>query len=197
MQNSIYILVMQTGTGVAKVIKALTRKPYNHVSISCDPNLSEMYSFCRNNPGRPLPATFNREIVGQGTLGKFSNIPCEIYRIPVSVRQKELIKKNLEHFKQNRNYYSYNCLGLGLIFFHIAMSRKKKFVCSQFVSYVLEQSEIDLKLAKPSSLIIPEDFRHIESAELFYKGELNSFYQTRAIIKNPVEFPDKKSVHSA
>ncbi|MGN0621500.1 MAG: hypothetical protein ACI4I9_06505 [Porcipelethomonas sp.] len=197
MQSSVYIIVMQTGTGVAKIFKALARKPYNHVSISCDPNLSEMYSFCRNNPRFPLPASFNREIVGQGTLGKFSNIPCEIYRLPVSAHQKDLINENLEHFRNNRDDYSYNCLGLGLIFFHIAYKRKKKFVCSQFVSHVLEQSEVELGFKKPSSLLIPEDFRHIDESELIYRGELNEFWRTRNLTANPFEVPAEQPVQSA
>ncbi len=197
MQENIYILVTQTGTNISKILKLFTRKPYNHVSISCDPNLQEMYSFCRNTPEKPLPATFNKEIVGEGTFGKFSNIPCEIYKIPVSGRQKNLITKNLEHFKNNREYYSYNLIGLGLIFLHIAYNRKNKFVCSQFVSHILEKSEVDLDFSKPSCLLTPEDFRHVDSAELIYKGELNAFYKMKNRHSETFAIPAEQTFHSA
>ena len=102
MSCHIYISVCQTGTNIAKILKIFTRKPYNHVSVFSDPTHGEMYSFCRNKPSRPLPATFNKEIVGKGTLGKFSFIPCEIYKLDVTEEQKECFEKNLEFFKNNR-----------------------------------------------------------------------------------------------
>lgn len=197
MQESIYVIVMQTGTNIAKMLKLFSRKPYNHVSIACDPYLREMYSFCRNNPGRPLPASFNKEVVGQGTLGKFSNIPCEIYRIPVSEYQKNFVSENLEYFKNNRDYYSYNCIGLGLIFLNIAYQRKNKFVCSQFVSHLLEKSEVEIKMPKPSSLMTPEDFRHLDSAELVYRGELNEYFRSKDVSSNDFPVPAEQPSHTA
>lgn len=183
MSSYIYISVCQTGTNVAKFLKIFTRKPYNHVSVSIDPKLGEMYSFCRNNPGRPLPATFNKEVVGKGTLGKFRFIPCEIYKISVTDKQFKAFEEQLEYFKNNRDCYSYNCIGLGLIFFHIAYTRKNKFVCSQFVSHIMNKSGINLEIPKPASLHTPEDFRHIKSAKLVYRGDLNKF-----CLKNNMKF---------
>ena len=47
MGDYIYIIVAQTGTRPARLFKHVTKKPYNHVSLSGDLELSEMYSFCR------------------------------------------------------------------------------------------------------------------------------------------------------
>lgn len=174
-ENYVYILVSQTGTTIAKILKLFTRKPYNHVSVACEENLNEMYSFCRNRPERPLPATFNKEIIGKGTLGKYNLIPCELYRIPVTPEQKQRFLENIDFFKKNRECFSYNCIGLGFIFFHIAFKRKNKFVCSQFVGYILEKSGINPGLSKPFCLHTPEDFRHIPKAELIYRGNLNNY----------------------
>ena len=175
MENSVYITVCQTRTYIARFLRLVTRKPYNHVSLSTTPTLSEMYSFCRNNPWRPLPATFNKEEIGKGTFGRFSYIPCEIYRLKITNKQMQQLKQQLEYFKNNREKYSYNLIGLPLIFLHIAKNRKNKFVCSQFVAHIMEQSNIKLEISKPKSLYIPDDFRHIKSAELIYKGDLNEF----------------------
>ena len=68
MQDYIYLVIIQTGTRPARFFKFITRKPYNHVSLAADINLTEMYSFCRTYRRIPFPATFNKEIVGQGTL---------------------------------------------------------------------------------------------------------------------------------
>lgn len=55
MQDHIFVLLMQTGTSVAKVLQFFTRKPYNHASVALDLTLEEMYSFCRNHIHFPLP----------------------------------------------------------------------------------------------------------------------------------------------
>ena len=161
MQDYIYVLVSQTGTNIAKIIRFFTRKPYNHASISADSNLHEMYSFCRNSPSMPLPATFNQEIVGRGTLGKFSDIPCELYAIPVTRHQRLIFEHELEHFKLHRKMYSYNLLGMGTVLFQIGLH------------HIIEQSGI--VLPKPAVLCTPEDLRHIPGALLIYRGELNDY----------------------
>ncbi len=174
MKEFIYLIVAQTGTRPARFFKFFTKKPYNHVSLSGDITLSEMYSFCRTYRSLPLPATFNKEIVGEGTLGKFGNIPCEIYSIPVTPEQKAEYQRVIRHFVDNRNIYSYNLLGLLAVYLNIEWNRKKSFVCSQFVAYTMER--IGIQLEKPFCLYKPDDFRSFPGASLVYSGELNSFY---------------------
>lgn len=179
MTDAIYITVSQTGTTVAKIIKFFTRKPYNHSSIADDLSLADMYSFCRNYTPFPLPAGFNQEIVGQGTLGKFSYIPCEIYELPVTKAQKIKFHKLLNHFKQYRDSYSYNILGFWSIPFRLHLERKNKFVCSQFVAYIIKEAGINLN--KPVWMYSPEDLRHLPNARLVYRGELNEYYYNHAL----------------
>jgi hypothetical protein len=133
-----------------------------------------MYSFCRTYPRFPIPATFNKEVIGHGTLALCPYIPCEIYEIPVSFEQKMKFDNLIKHFESNRRSYSYNYLGLWYIFFNIGHRKKNKFVCSQFAAYILHQMGIELN--KPVALYSPEDFRHLSDARLIYKGELNSYY---------------------
>ena len=127
MGDYIYLIVAQTGTRPARFFKFLTKKPYNHVSLSGDIQLSEMYSFCRTHRPFPLPATFNKEIVGQGTLGQYHNIPCEIYRISVTHEQKEAYNKIINHFSQHRKVYSYNLLGLLAVYPVSQLERRTDF----------------------------------------------------------------------
>jgi len=174
LEDSIYLIIAQTGTRPARFFRFFTKKPYNHVSLSGDVTLSEMYSFCRSYTPFPLPATFNKEIVGKGTLGKYDFIPCEIYRIPVTRVQKMEYERIIRHFSDNRNIYSYNVLGLIAVYFNIEWNRKYSFVCSQFVAYTMDK--IGIKLEKPFCLYTPDDFRSFPGATLVYSGELNSFY---------------------
>lgn len=186
MTDAIYITLSQTGTNVAKVIKFFTRKPYNHSSIAADLSLSDMYSFCRKYTPFPLPAGFCHEIVGEGTLGRFPNIPCEIYEIPVSAEQKQKFYQILNHFKEYKDIYSYNIIGFWSIPFRLHIERKYKFVCSQFVAYIIKEAGVNL--SKPFCMYSPEDLRHLPNARLVYRGELNEFYQKYSICeKNKIE----------
>lgn len=174
MEDYIYLILAQTGTVPARFFRLFTKKPYNHVSLSGDITLSEMYSFCRTYKRFVLPATFNKEIVGKGTLGLFGTIPCEIYRIPVTKEQKQLYNQLIKHFIDNRNIYSYNILGILAVYLNIEWNREKSFLCSQFVAYIMDK--IGIKLEKPFCLYTPDDFRNFPDAALVYSGELNTFY---------------------
>ncbi len=190
MECYIYLVVAQTGTKPARFFRFITKKPYNHVSLSGDVNLSEMYSFCRTYRPFPLPATFNKEIVGEGTLGQYGCIPCEIYRIPVTEAQKAEYNRIIKHFCDNRKVYSYNLLGLLAVHLNIEWNRKKSFVCSQFVAYTMDK--IGIPLEKPFCLYKPDDFRTFPGATLIYTGELNTFYygrQSEPIVKRKSNMP--------
>lgn len=176
MHDYIYLVIAQTGTRPAKFFKMITKKPYNHASLAGDVNLSEMYSFCRTHSNFPFPATFNKEIVGKGTLGMFNFIPCEIYSIPVTNEQKMIYNEIIQHFEEYRNIYSYNILGLFAVYLNIEWKRKKNFLCSQFVAYTLDK--IGIELEKPFCMYTPDDFRGFPGATLIYEGELNSFYNS-------------------
>ena len=190
MEDYIYLIVAQTGTRPARFFRFITKKPYNHVSLSGDESLSEMYSFCRTYHPFPLPATFNKETVGKGTLGKYDFIPCEIYRIPVTYEQKQEYNSVIRHFADNRNIYSYNVLGLLAVYLNIEWNRKKSFVCSQFVAYTMDK--IGIPLQKSFCLYTPDDFRKFPGATLVYSGELNSFYyDMKALYKYPQHYRTK------
>ena len=72
---------------------------------------------------------------------------------------------------------------------------KNKFVCSQFVGHIMEKSGINLDIPKPVCLHTPEDFRHIKSAQLIYKGDLNKFHISEEY--NSVNFMENQSVRTA
>lgn len=170
----IYVVLSQTGTRISKAIKFFTRKPYNHVSVSSDNELMEMFSFCRLHLHRPLPAGFSPEYLEKGVFNLFSIVPCEIYKFEVTEHQYDKYLKTIRHFKNNTDVYSYNILGLLTIPFGIPIRRKHRFVCSQFVAYVLNRCKI-AEFSKDISLITPEDFRYLQGGELIYSGNLKNF----------------------
>jgi len=173
--RAIYVVATRTGTSVARVIRAFSHMPYSHVSISPDASLHHLYSFCRNYKPIPLPATFNTEIIGEGTLGKFDTIPCEIYEIRLTEEQYAHFQLIINYFCDHRRLYSYSIIGLIMVKLQIERTLQRKFVCSQFVAHVLQ--ECGVTLDKPVSLYSPDDLRYLPDAKLIYRGELNRYYR--------------------
>lgn len=172
--RAIYVVVTCTGTGVAKAIRVVTKMPYSHASISLDPTLDVLYSFSRSYRLSPLPATFNPEVIGTGTLGRFDNIPCEIYAVPMTEEQYLRMKGLIAYFCAFRRDFSYSLMGLIWVKLQKERELDRKFVCSQFVAYLLEQCGVPLE--KAACLYSPDDLRHIPDARLIYRGELNRYY---------------------
>ena len=76
-----------------------------------------------------------------------------------------------------RNKYHYNFAGLVAMLFNIPYHRPNHYVCSQFVAYVLEQSE-SVKFNKHFTLIRPYDFCDLAESsdvDLVYSGKLADY----------------------
>lgn len=96
--QSVFILLTNTGTLFTKVIQGYTRAPYNHASISFNRELSELYSFGRKNPNNPLNGGFVKEDLKTGTFSKYPNTTCVIYELQVSERDIAKMKRVLQAF---------------------------------------------------------------------------------------------------
>lgn len=175
MGNAVYLVLTQSGTKVSQAIRLFTRKPFNHASIASDKELNTMFSFCRKY-NRPLPAGFNQEYVGEGVFGRFDIIPCEIYRLDLTESQRRIYDNTIRYFISHQKGFDYNLLGLGAILIRKNLPRKSKYLCSQFVAYVI--SEIGFTLNKPVFLNTPDDLRHLPEAKLIYSGELNHYFNS-------------------
>lgn len=183
-QKYIYIILTQTGTTIARMIKLFTKAPYNHSSVCSDRRLDEMYSFCRYYKYSPLPAGFSKEHVNTCVFGMYSNVPCSVYKIPVTDEQYMKYRQLIAYFKKEKNNYSFNLMGFVGAVINVPIHRKRKFVCSQFVAFMLRESGI-YTFYKDLFLITPNDFRDIPQAELLFEGNLKDYYN----YENPFGVP--------
>lgn len=176
----IYIILTQSGTNISKTIKLFTNAPFNHSSITDDSGLKRMFSFARFHRHLPLPAGFMHEKINEGVFGMYNTVPCEIYAIPISKIQHGRFLKLISHFKEQTHLYSYNLLGLITMPLGIPFRRRRRFVCSQFVAFILKHAGIaDFK--KDISLITPEDLRYVSDAKLIFSGNFKEFCATDAL----------------
>lgn len=78
----IYIMVSQTDTGIARLIRNVTHYPYNHVSLTLDPSFENWYSFARYVQDAPLYGGFIHESPAR-LLGKSGMTNVRIFRVDI------------------------------------------------------------------------------------------------------------------
>ena len=178
--KKIYIVLTHTGTIVSRLIKMFTGNKYSHVSIALDENMDEMYSFGRLNPYNPFLGGFVREGINIGTFKRFKNTKSQIFSLEVTDEQYKKLKDILEKMCMNKQAYKFNITGLVFALFHKRLMRKNKFYCSQFVRYVMENSDIEDK--HMSDVIKPEDFKKLENLHMEYEGLLR-LYDASKLVK--------------
>lgn len=166
----IYIVLSQTYSFLARIIKSITDKKYSHVSIAFDENCNEMYSFGRKFRYFPFWGIFKREYLNEG-LFLNENANMAIYEINVTKEQYENIRKRIREIKDTNK--GYNIAGLLLAYFRIKLNRNK-YYCSEFVYEVLSSDGIGI-LNRKEVLFQPEEIISNINYNLIYEGEIKNF----------------------
>lgn len=174
MKKDVYIMITQTGTKFSRVLQLFTHASYNHASIALDENLESLYSFARQNLYIPILAGFVKEDINKGVYKLHNNTLCKIYHISISDEQYECLKELIEEFEKNVDNYGYNFVGLLTMLFNIPYHREHHYVCSQFVAYLLHDSN-SVNFEKHYSLIRPQDFTSLSELDLIYSGKLSNY----------------------
>lgn len=176
--EKLYLLLTDTGTLLNKIIKAYTKKPYNHASIAFDSELKEVYSFGRKTARNPFIGGFVREDMNS-VLFKHAN--CAIYSLTVSGGQLRKIKHFIQEIEKHKEYYHYNFLGLFGVMLNKPIKRKHAYFCSQFVASVLKEGMVIDDMNEPS-LIKPADLPYLADFQLIFEGNLQN-YRNRCMTK--------------
>ncbi|GAA0322519.1 hypothetical protein GCM10008967_11260 [Bacillus carboniphilus] len=170
-ERRVYLLLTDTGTLLGKLIKSYTGKPFNHVSLSMDEELTEVFSFGRKRPHNPFIGGFVKENL-QTRI--FKGAKCAIYECSVTEQQYDNIRDIIQEIEKRKHELRYNFLGLFGVMFNRRYDREDAFFCSQFVATVLKQAEV-IDLVKPLNLITPHDLQELSQFHLIYQGNLNNY----------------------
>lgn len=163
----------------------MSGEEYNHVSISMDNALQNMYSFGRRSMRFPLNAGLVKENPTLGIFKKYGQTKCKVYKVTLSQQQYLQADAILNTFLKDMQEYRYNFIGLGAMKLGIPLHREKRYVCTQFVSYILEQSGI-FNFDKHFSLIAPSDFEKC-GAEKIFEGNLLDYYNFANSIRSQTQ----------
>lgn len=80
--RTLYVMVSRTETGIARIIRAVSRYPYNHVSITLDDTLRSWYSFARYVQSAPLYSGFVRESA-ERLCAESGDVKVKVYRVSI------------------------------------------------------------------------------------------------------------------
>lgn len=170
--RKIYIILTYTGTILSKIIKCYTRDEFSHVSIALDPELKEMYSFGRLNPYNPFIGGFIHEYIDKGTFKRFKKTKTKVIELNIEENKYLKLKEAIEKIQNEKEKYKFNILGLLAIGFNIKIRAKKSFYCAEFVKYVIDEADIDIKLPE---LVRPENFKDLCCGREIYSGLLQNY----------------------
>lgn len=170
--RKIYIILTYTGTILSKVIKCYTRDEFSHVSIALDSELKQMYSFGRLNPYNPFVGGFVHEYIDQGTFKRFAKTRTKVIELNVEEDKYLKLKESIEKIQKKKEQYKFNLLGLLAVGFNIKIRAKKSFYCAEFVKYVIDEADIDIKLPE---LVRPENFKNLYGGKEIYSGLLRNY----------------------
>lgn len=178
--KEINIVLTQTNTIISKALKAVSKKPYNHISISFDDDCKTMFSFGRKIIWFPLIGGFVKENVNSGIFKMYPDTKCKIYKLEVSDVDYNTIIGRLGKFLAEPDSFRYSILNLFLIYLNIPFQRHYYYVCSSFVTYLLWGI---VPFKKEISLVIPDDYNELELKEI-YEGKLAEYVNRKIAYNN-------------
>lgn len=170
-EKKIYIVLTQTYTTIARIIKSITKDNYSHASISLDIKCNNMYSFGRKYIYFPFYGIFLKEDLRKGLFIRNKNALIAIYEIKVTKKQYNKIKDKIKEIELNNK--GYNIIGLLLAHFRVKLHRRK-YYCSEFVYEVLSNKEIEI-YNKENTLFKPEELITNNKFVKIFEGKIRDY----------------------
>lgn len=169
----LYIVLTRTNTAISKLIHIIKKDEYTHAAISLDKELDQMYSFGRRKTYNPFVGIFRKENIHEGVYKHCNTLPGAVIEIEVSKQQYEKAQELIAHFNANPHRYKYNYRGLVDSLLNKAAYSDNRFLCSEFVYYIIKESGIaDFNIAR--NLVRPQDLLSIDGT-VIYEGNLKAF----------------------
>lgn len=172
MNDGIYVVFSATPSKMGRLIRLATRNSYNHVSISFDADIHQLYSFARYHYSTPLYGGLIREsILRYGP--DFGNARVKICRLPVDAPQFHHIVNELEGMWSERELYIYNTFAAITTVLHRSPTIPKSYTCVSFVIDILARSN----LADPATAVHPSirKLEHYLTDYVIYEGSALPF----------------------
>lgn len=166
----VYVMISQTQTGYAKLIRKVGKVIYNHASISLDEEFSELYAFARTEQYGYLVAKLVRETTDRYLVNSESGAPVKIFKVPVTEEQYDAIRDRIYEVL-NDPEYKYNLFSVLTYPLFKGFATYKAYTCIEFVMHLLEPI-MSHPLDKPIFRYKPDDLLDLLGEYAFFEGNL-------------------------
>lgn len=139
----LYVLFSSTPYRMGRMIRFITREPYNHVSIALEENLTALYAFARRYYRTPFYGGFVSESPSR-YHHRSRTASVSLYRVRVSEAQWLSIKERIDGMESCSQRYLYNHLSAMAAPLHRKVSIRDAYTCAEFAVSVLHSAGIGL-----------------------------------------------------
>ena len=175
-KENIYVVLRYSGSTMSKILRAITKDEFTHVSLSFDPTLNEMYSFARRSKYIPFCGGFGftQESKDNGILKRYKDSKIQVLKLQADPEKLAKLKETIKDMYVNEKQYKYSFKGLIMAYFKKEYLRDYYYYCSEFVKKVLIEHEIIKDNVLPQ-VARPIDFQKIEEKEVVYTGRMDEY----------------------
>lgn len=124
-------------------IRAITHSAYNHVSVSLDEDLSDMYSFARLKRDTPFCGGFVREGAERYRNGK-QIATISVCGVEIGEEAADKVRLSIQVMNEHPENYIYNMLSALLVPWRKTVSVRDAYTCVEFIVSILNLAGIQL-----------------------------------------------------
>lgn len=143
-KRQLFILVSQTQTGIARLIRGVCKYPYNHVSVTLDPSLNKWYSFARYVQDAPLHGGLVSE-TPERLCAPAEDILIRVYRVEIPEKKAEDLEKLLRQADNPDSGLIYNHYDAVASACGIRLALPGCHTCLSFACEILGQQHLTIK----------------------------------------------------
>lgn len=167
-QKYVYVVFSSTPCKMGKMIRKVTGDRYNHVALSLDPELKNLYSFARRYRNAPFYGGFIRESSLRYLYEKEYAL-IKVCSIPVNDDQIKKIGSFLFNMNLNCDKYLYNMISAFFTPFGIKKAVKNAYTCVEFAVELLSDCGLTEGIDK-SGYYSLTDLQNLLSEYVTYEG---------------------------
>lgn len=186
-QHYIYVVFSSTPYKIGKLIRRVTRERFNHVSVSLDEELTQMYSFARRHYRLPFYGGFVQESRSRYCVNGTTADIC-LCAVPVTPRQHLALRSLLQDMHRKNRFYIYNHLSaLGAVF-HRPIRARDAYTCAEFCIKILKELDVPVQ---PDKYYSVGDIQKLLDPFVIYSGRMPApdIFDEDYYAKKPVRHP--------
>lgn len=169
--KTIYIVFSATPYKMGRMIRAVLRNSYNHVSLAFDEDLSTMYSFARFHVNVPLYGGFVEESLRRHfNGGRASRI--KVCRLEIGDENYEQLRSFVSAMESGADRYIYNIYSAIFTPLHVRCLIRDSYTCAEFVGDALSIAGLSIPRGKFHSLAQTE---RLLSPYVIYEGTCGEY----------------------